>query len=52
MSSAQTENKVKLYEWDNDFYVDDEYNLYDKEDTKIGKVVDVENAVLEFFDTE
>ena len=42
--------KVKLQEWDNDYDVDDENNLYDKQGNKIGKVVDVENAVLEFFD--
>ena len=41
--------KVKLQEWDNHYDVDDENNLYDKQGTKIGKVVDVENAVLEFF---
>jgi hypothetical protein len=42
--------KVKLQEWDNDFDVDDDNTLYDKEGTKVGKVVDLENAVLEFFD--
>ena len=41
--------KVKLQEWDNHYDVDDENNLYDKQGTKIGKDVDVENAVLEFF---
>lgn len=47
---AEKAKKVKLQEWDNDFDVDDENNLYDKEGNKVGKVVDVENAVLEFFD--
>ena len=42
--------KVKLQEWDNNFDVDDDNTLYDKEGTKLGKVVDLENAVLEFFD--
>ena len=42
--------KVKLQEWDNHYDVDDDNNLYDKQGNKIGKVVDVENAVLEFFD--
>ena len=42
--------KVKLQEWDNDFDVDDDNTLYDKDGTKVGKVVDLENAVLEFFD--
>ena len=42
--------KVKLQEWDNHYDVDDENNLYNKQGNKVGKVVDVENAVLEFFD--
>ena len=52
MKKAKKEaEKVKnLKEWDNDYNVDDDYNLYDKEGTKVGKVVDVDNAVLEFFD--
>ena len=47
---AEKAKKLKLQEWDNDFDVDDENNLYDKQGNKVGKVVDVENAVLEFFD--
>ena len=42
--------KVKLQEWDNHYDVDDDNNLYDKQGNKIGKVVDVANAILEFFD--
>ena len=50
LRAKEKAKKVKLQEWDNDFDVDDENNLYDKQGNKVGKVVDVENAVLEFFD--
>jgi hypothetical protein len=40
-----------LKEWDNEYLVDDDNYLYDVTDRKkIGKVVDVDNAVIEFFD--
>jgi len=40
-----------LKEWDNEYLVDDDNYLYDVTDRKkIGKVVDVDNSVIEFFD--
>ena len=50
-NSKGKSNKINtLKEWDNDLLVDDDNYLYDvKNRKKIGKVVDVDNAVLEFF---
>ena len=41
----------KLQEWDNEYNIDDANFLYDKEGKgPVGKVTDIDNAVIEFFD--
>ena len=48
-NSKGKSNPPTLKEWDNELLVDDNNYLYDVKDRKkIGKVVDVDNAVIEF----
>lgn len=43
---------VRFSEWDSDYMIDKENNIYPKEDTTkaVGKVTDIENGTIEFFE--